>query len=136
MDTTSTSPADALLSVENLRVDFVQDGKRSVAVDGVSFTVGRGETVALVGESGSGKSVTALSILKLLPYPSAEHPEGGRILFGGLDLLTANEKDLRRVRGNKITMIFQEPMSSLNPLHTVERQIGEILSVHRGLSGK
>ena len=136
MDTTSTSPADALLSVENLRVDFVQDGKRSVAVDGVSFTVGRGETVALVGESGSGKSVTALSILKLLPYPSAEHPEGGRILFGGLDLLTANEKDLRRVRGNKITMIFQEPMSSLNPLHTVERQIGEILSVHRGLTGK
>ncbi|MBB3932670.1 microcin C transport system ATP-binding protein [Kaistia hirudinis] len=136
MDTTSTSPADALLSVENLRVDFVQDGKRSVAVDGVSFTVGRGETVALVGESGSGKSVTALSILKLLPYPSAEHPEGGRILFGGLDLLKANEKDLRRVRGNKITMIFQEPMSSLNPLHTVERQIGEILSVHRGLTGK
>ncbi len=136
MDTTSTSAADVLLSVENLRVDFVQDGKRSVAVDGVSFAVGRGETVALVGESGSGKSVTALSILKLLPYPSAEHPEGGRILFGGLDLLTANEKDLRRVRGNKITMIFQEPMSSLNPLHTVERQIGEILSVHRGLTGK
>jgi len=130
------TPDAPLLSVENLRVDFVQDGKRSVAVDGVSFTVGRGETLALVGESGSGKSVTALSVLKLLPYPAAEHPAGGRILFDGIDLLSASEKELRKVRGNRISMIFQEPMSSLNPLHTVERQIGEILSVHRGLTGR
>jgi len=88
--------------------------------------------VALVGESGSGKSVTALSVLKLLPYPPASHPSG-QILFGGRDLLTLDEKALRSVRGNKITMIFQEPMTSLNPLHTIERQIGEILALHRGM---
>ncbi len=127
-----TSP---LLSVEDLSVHFVQGESRTVAVDGVSFAIGRGETVALVGESGSGKSVTALSVLKLLPYPAAEHPTG-RILLGGDDLLTMTDNALRRVRGNKITMIFQEPMSSLNPLHTIERQIGEILSIHQGLTGQ
>ncbi len=124
-----------LLSVRDLSVAFTQDGKTSVAVDHISFDVGKGETVALVGESGSGKSVTALSVLKLLPYPSAEHPSG-QIVFGGQDLLAASENALRSVRGNKITMIFQEPMTSLNPLHTIERQVGEILDIHQGMSGK
>ena len=123
-----------LLAIDDLSVHFVQGESRTVAVDRISFTIGRGETVALVGESGSGKSVTALSVLKLLPYPAAEHPTG-RILIDGTDLLAMPDKDLRRVRGNRITMIFQEPMSSLNPLHTIERQIGEILSIHQGLTG-
>lgn len=123
-----------LLSISNLAVDFRQGGSVTHAVRGVSFDIGKGETVALVGESGSGKSVTALSILKLLPYPSAEHPSG-KIWFKGENLLDEDERDLRRVRGNDITMVFQEPMSSLNPLHTVERQIGEILEIHRGMSG-
>ena len=123
-----------LLSIENLSVAFTQGGKTQTAVDHVSLEINKGETVALVGESGSGKSVTALSILKLLPYPAASHPSG-RILFKEEDLLDSNEADLRRVRGNDITMIFQEPMTSLNPLHTIERQIGEILELHKGLKG-
>ena len=94
----------------------------------------KGETVALVGESGSGKSVTALSILKLLPYPAARHPSG-TIIFKGQELLQLPEREIRRVRGNDITIIFQEPMTSLNPLHTIEKQIGEILLLHRGLTG-
>ena len=121
-----------LLSVQDLSVAFRQDGRETIAVDRVSFDIARGETVALVGESGSGKSVSALSILKLLPYPAASHPSG-RILFKGEDLLGADEDALRRVRGNDITMVFQEPMTSLNPLHTVSRQIGEILMLHKGL---
>ena len=121
-----------LLSVRDLSVAFSQGGSTSLAVDHVSFDIGKGETVALVGESGSGKSVSALSVLKLLPYPPASHPSG-QIQFGGRDLLTLDEKALRSVRGNKITMIFQEPMTSLNPLHTIERQIGEILALHRGM---
>ncbi len=90
--------------------------------------------MALVGESGSGKSVTALSILKLLPYPAARHPSG-TILFKGRDLLPLSEREMRRVRGDDITIVFQEPMTSLNPLHTIEKQIGEILLLHRGLTG-
>jgi microcin C transport system ATP-binding protein len=123
-----------LLSIRDLAVDFRQAGRVTHAVRGVSFDIEKGETLALVGESGSGKSVTALSILKLLPYPPAEHPSG-EIFFKGENLLDEDERDLRRVRGNDITMVFQEPMSSLNPLHTVERQIGEILEIHRGMSG-
>lgn len=123
----------ALLSVQDLSVTFRQDGKQSFAVDHVSFDIGKGETIALVGESGSGKSVTALSILKLLPYPAARHPSG-KILFGGNDLMALDEKGLMQVRGRDISMIFQEPMTSLNPLHTVERQIGEILRIHQGMS--
>ena len=123
-----------LLEVRDLSVGFRQGGRQTLAVDRVSFAINRGETLALVGESGSGKSVTALSILKLLPYPSAHHPSGS-ISFKGEELLDADEADLRRVRGNNITMIFQEPMTSLNPLHTVERQIGEILELHQGLTG-
>ncbi|WP_418885032.1 ABC transporter ATP-binding protein [Aurantimonas endophytica] len=129
------APAPApgpLLSVENLSVAFHQGGKTNLAVDDVSFSIDRGETLALVGESGSGKSVSALSILKLLPYPSASHP-GGAVMFDGENLIDDDEDDLRRVRGNRISMIFQEPMSSLNPLHTIERQVGEVLKVHRGM---
>jgi len=121
-----------LLSVDDLSVAFAQGGRTSLAVDHVSFDIARGETVALVGESGSGKSVSALSVLKLLPYPPASHPSG-RIMFGGRDLLSLDEKALRSVRGNKITMIFQEPMTSLNPLHTIEQQIAEVLALHQGM---
>lgn len=121
-----------LLSVRDLSVAFRQNGEDRIAVDRVSFDIAEGETVALVGESGSGKSVSALSVLKLLPYPSASHPTG-EILFDGQDLMKASEPELRRVRGNDITMIFQEPMTSLNPLHTVERQIAEILKMHQGM---
>ncbi|MCP3056180.1 ABC transporter ATP-binding protein [Aurantimonas marianensis] len=128
----TTTPRDPLLSVENLSVAFHQGGKTQIAVDDISFSIGKGETLALVGESGSGKSVSALSILKLLPYPSASHP-GGAVMFDGENLIDDDERDLRKVRGNRISMIFQEPMSSLNPLHTIERQIGEILKIHRGL---
>ncbi|TIT66971.1 MAG: ABC transporter ATP-binding protein [Mesorhizobium sp.] len=124
-----------LLSVQDLSVAFSQGGGQSVAVDHISFDIARGETVALVGESGSGKSVSALSVLKLLPYPSASHPSG-KILFQGADLLAMSEKQLRQVRGNKITMIFQEPMTSLNPLHTIEHQIVEILKLHQGMGDR
>jgi microcin C transport system ATP-binding protein len=126
---------EPLLSVRDLSVAFTQGGTTSLAVDRISFDIGKGETVALVGESGSGKSVSALSVLKLLPYPPASHPSG-KILFDGEDLLSLGEKDLRRVRGNKITMIFQEPMTSLNPLHTIEQQIVEVLRLHQGLGEK
>ena len=122
-----------LISVRDLSVAFSQDEKQSLAVDRVSFDIGRGETVALVGESGSGKSVTALSVLKLLPYPAASHPSG-EILFDGQDLLGAKEQALRRIRGRDITMIFQEPMTSLNPLHSIEQQVGEVLKLHQGMS--
>ncbi len=124
----------ALLTVDDLSVAFAQGGRKTLAVDHVSFTLNRGETLALVGESGSGKSVTALSILKLLQYPAASHPSG-RVIFNGADLLAMEERDIRSVRGNDITMVFQEPMTSLNPLHTVEQQIGEILFLHKGLRG-
>jgi microcin C transport system ATP-binding protein len=120
-----------LLQVRNLGVAFRQNGVVTTAVAGATFDIAKGETLALVGESGSGKSVTALSILRLLP-PSAFHPSG-EILFKGQDLLTASDKALRAVRGDDISVVFQEPMTSLNPLHTIERQVGEILKVHRGL---
>ncbi|MBZ3691800.1 ABC transporter ATP-binding protein [Phyllobacterium calauticae] len=127
--------ASPLLSVRDLSVAFTQNGRQSIAVDHISFDIAQGETVALVGESGSGKSVSALSILKLLPYPPASHPSG-QILFNGQDLLDSDENDLRRVRGNDITMIFQEPMTSLNPLHTIEKQIVEVLKLHQGMADK
>ncbi len=120
----------ALLDVKDLKVEFVNGQRVTQAVKGVSFSVERGQTLAVVGESGSGKSVTALSILQLLPYPAARHPSG-QILFDGKDLMGASEPELRAVRGDRISMIFQEPMTSLNPLHTIERQIAEVLFVHK-----
>ncbi|MFF0920887.1 ABC transporter ATP-binding protein [Rhizobium leguminosarum] len=126
---------EPLLSVRDLSAAFHQGGETSLAVDHISFDIAKGEVVALVGESGSGKSVSANSILRLLPYPSASHPSG-EILFKGKDLLKASERELREVRGNDITMIFQEPMTSLNPLHTIEKQIAEILALHQGLTGQ
>jgi len=124
-----------LLSVQDLSVAFRQGGQETLAVDKVSFSIAKGETLALVGESGSGKSVSALSILKLLNYPAAHHPSG-KVLFNGQDLIGADEDAMRKVRGNDITMVFQEPMTSLNPLHTIARQIGEILELHKGLRGE
>jgi microcin C transport system ATP-binding protein len=122
-----------LLSVRDLSVSFSVEGGLVEAVRHVSFDIERGESVALVGESGSGKSVTALSIMQLLPYPKARHPSG-HILFQDRELLGAPEAVMRQVRGNRIAMIFQEPMTSLNPLHTIERQVNEVLRVHKGLA--
>jgi microcin C transport system ATP-binding protein len=122
----------ALLSIRDLSVAFHQQGRTTLAVDEISFEIKRGECVALVGESGSGKSVSALSILKLLPYPMASHPSGS-IRFKGRELLTLSENDIREIRGNDISVIFQEPMTSLNPLHTVGSQIGETLYLHKSV---
>jgi len=127
--------AEKLLSIRDLSVAFGTGAREVLAVDRVSFDIAKGETLALVGESGSGKSVTALSVMKLLPYPAAHHPSGS-ISFKGRELLTMPEKEIRHVRGNDITIIFQEPMTSLNPLHTIEKQIREILLIHQGLAGE
>jgi microcin C transport system ATP-binding protein len=124
-----------LLTVTDLSVAFRQGGNETLAVDRISFDLAKGETVALVGESGSGKSVTALSVLKLLPYPAAHHPSGS-VLFKGQELIRMREPEIRQVRGNDITIIFQEPMTSLNPLHTIEKQISEILDLHQGVTGE
>jgi microcin C transport system ATP-binding protein len=121
-----------LLSVTDLAVAFRAGRGDLLAVQGATFSIEKGETLALVGESGSGKSVTALSILQLLPYPAAHHPKGS-VRFRGTELVGADEKALRSVRGNRISMIFQEPMTSLNPLHTVEKQISETLFLHKGM---
>jgi microcin C transport system ATP-binding protein len=126
-------PEAPLLEVRDLSVEFQQGARATLAVDHVSFRLERGRTLALVGESGSGKSVTALSIVKLLGYPAASHPTG-EILFKGKDILRASESEVRAIRGAAITMVFQEPMTSLNPLHTIEKQIGEILGLH-GMRG-
>jgi len=123
-----------LLVVEDLAVRFGQGAETVEAVRSVSFTLARGETLALVGESGSGKSVTALSILQLLPYPRATHPHGS-IRLDGTELVGAPEPVLRQVRGRRVAMVFQEPMTSLNPLHSIARQVGEGVSLHQGLRG-
>ena len=125
---------EKILSIRDLSIAFGKGERETLAVDRVSFDIGKGETMALVGESGSGKSITALSVMKLLPYPAAHHPSGS-IVFQGRELLTMAEHEIRHVRGNDITIIFQEPMTSLNPLHTIEKQIGEILLLHQGLTG-
>ena len=129
------SASDTLLSVRDLSIAFGVGAHEVLAVDKVSFDIGAGETVALVGESGSGKSATALSVMKLLPYPAAHHPSGS-ISFKGRELLTMPEHEIRHVRGNDITIIFQEPMTSLNPLHTIEKQLNEIFLIHQGLAGE
>ncbi len=127
--------AEIILSVEHLGVNFKAGGRVVEAVRDVSFTIARGETVALVGESGSGKSVTALSVLQLLPYPMASHPPGSSIRLKGQEVIGAPPDTLQKLRGNRAAMVFQEPMTSLNPLHTIARQIGEVLGLHRGLKG-
>ena len=124
---------DRLIDVQDLRVDFHAAGRTTNAVKGVSFHIEKGETVGIVGESGSGKTVSALSILRLLPYPTASHPSGV-VKYNGHDLLNVAEPMLREIRGDRISMIFQEPMTSLNPLQTVVKQVGEVLILHRGLS--
>ena len=119
-----------LLSVQNLSVRF---GQNPLVVNGVSFQIAKGETLALVGESGSGKSVTALSIMQLLDYPYASHPSGS-VKFNGRELIGADEYVLRDFRGNRAAMIFQEPMTSLNPLHTIEKQVAETMILHAGMT--
>ena len=120
-----------LIDIDDLSVSF----SGIPAVENISLHIEKGETVALVGESGSGKSVTALSILQLLPYPQASHPAGS-ILINGKEVIGAEEAVLRKIRGAQITMIFQEPMTSLNPMHTIQKQMEEILYIHRGMSGQ
>jgi microcin C transport system ATP-binding protein len=122
-----------ILDIKNLDVAFNHQGQQNLVAHNVCLQVFAGQTLALVGESGSGKSVTAMSILQLLPYPTACHPNG-QIIFDGMDLLRLTEKNLQAIRGNKIGMIFQEPMTALNPLHNVEKQIGEVLRIHQGLT--
>jgi microcin C transport system ATP-binding protein len=123
---------ETLVNVKDLSVSFRSGDADMTAVKNVSFRIGRGETVALVGESGSGKTVSALSIMRLLPYPAASHPSG-QIYFEGKDLLKVTQAEMQRIRGDRISIIFQEPMTSLNPLHTIEKQVGEILKLHRGM---
>ena len=123
----------SLLEVRDLTTRFRVEKRDIDAVRGISFDLDKGETVALVGESGSGKSVTALSILQLLPYPTASHPTGS-VTYNGEELVGASDRDLRSIRGNQISMIFQEPMTSLNPLHSIEKQISEALLLHKGMN--
>src|SRR5579872_146404 len=129
MDATS----QPLLDVRDLSVVFGHGEMQNLAVDRVSFQIKSGQCTALVGESGSGKSVSALSVLKLLPYPAASHPSGS-IRFKGQELLSLSESGIRGIRGNDISIIFQEPMTSLNPLHTIESQITEIIQLHHPAS--
>jgi microcin C transport system ATP-binding protein len=129
MSPATTTP---LVEVRDLSVEFRSAGKAVEAVKRVSFNIAKGEIVALVGESGSGKTVSALSILRLLPYPAAHHPTG-EIRYGGHDLLKASNHALREIRGEKLSIVFQEPMTSLNPLHTILKQVGEVMKLHHGL---
>lgn len=122
-----------LLEVRDLEVNFSTPDGIVEAVKGISFDIKKWETLALVGESGSGKSVTALSILQLLPYPTASHPNGS-IKFEEMEMIGARDRDMRKIRGDRISMIFQEPMTSLNPLHNIEKQVGEVLWLHKGMS--
>ena len=133
MSAPKQNSAQSLVLVRNLSVEFRSGESRHLAVKGIDFAIGKGETVALVGESGSGKSVSAMSIMRLLPYPAAHHPTG-EIYFEGKDLLKAPDRVMRDIRGGRISIIFQEPMTSLNPLHTIEQQVGEILRLHKGLN--
>ena len=124
---------EVLLTVEDLSVSFGRGGNETRAVRHVSFDIRRGETLALVGESGSGKSVSALSVLQLLPYPAAYHPSGS-IRIDGQELVGAPPETMQKIRGNRIAIVFQEPLTSLNPLHTIEKQVGEIMFVHKKMA--
>lgn len=132
-NTSSKNQESPILEVKDLSVLFHQGEAENLAVDQVSFDIHKGETLAIVGESGSGKTVSALSILKLLPYPAASHPSG-KINYRNRDIIKSSEQEMRKIRGNEISMIFQEPMSSLNPVHNIERQVSEVLKIHRGMS--
>ena len=127
--------SDPLLSIEDLKVHFRTEDGIAKAVDGVSLQVQAGQTLGVVGESGCGKSVTAMSVLRLVPQPPAIYP-AGRILYGGADLLTISDRQMQKIRGNEIAFIFQEPMTSLNPVFTVGNQVGETVMLHRGMSRK
>ncbi|GEB31905.1 MULTISPECIES: ABC transporter ATP-binding protein [Brevibacillus] len=127
--------SDPVLQIENLQTHFFTDRGQIPAVDGVTITVNKGEVVGIVGESGCGKSVTSLSVMKLVPNPPGKIV-GGTIKFKGEDLVTANEKRMRDIRGNEIAMIFQEPMTSLNPVFTIGNQIGEAIRLHTKASKK
>ena len=122
-----------LVLIKNLSVGFHSQNIKSNVVKSISFEIPKGKTVALVGESGSGKTVTALSILKLLPYPSAFH-DSGEIIYNNIDLLKSKQNEIQKIRGKNISAIFQEPMTSLNPLHTIEKQVNEILMIHSSIS--
>ncbi|MFD2204494.1 ABC transporter ATP-binding protein [Kiloniella antarctica] len=130
----SVEEEQPLLDITSLSVQFHSENKTVDAVGGITYQIMEGQTVALVGESGSGKSVSALSILQLLPYPQAQHPQGSSVKYRGQEIIGADEATMRKIRGNKISIIFQEPMTSLNPLHTIEKQINEVLLVHKGLN--
>ena len=123
---------DNLLKIKNLSVSFNVEDKITKAVKNLSLNLGKGEALGIVGESGSGKSVTALSILKLLPYPTAFHPSG-EIYYNNKNILNSTEEELQKIRGNNISMIFQEPMTSLNPLHNIRKQVTEVLFLHKYL---
>ena len=133
LDSTASTGKDVLLSIHDLRAGFPTDDGRVHAVDGVSFDVSRGEVFAIVGESGSGKSVTAMAILGLQPTLDIT---GGEILWKGGDLLTLPEDQRRAIRGKEIAMIFQDPLTALNPVHTIGRQIGEMARIHEGVGKK
>lgn len=130
----SAKEEQPLLDITSLSTQFHGEDEIIDAVAGITFQIMEGQTVALVGESGSGKSVSALSILQLLPYPLAQHPQGSSVKYRGQELIGADDATMREIRGNKISIIFQEPMTSLNPLHTIEKQINEVLLVHKGFS--
>src|SRR3970040_2305979 len=124
-----------LIKVKNLQTSFFTPEGEVRAIDGISFEIGEGKTIGLVGESGCGKSVTALSVMRLVPSPPGK-VVGGEILYRGRDLLKLNGEEMRKIRGNEISMIFQEPMTSLNPVFTVGNQIGEAIRLHQGLGKK
>lgn len=132
----STKTDSPFLSIKDLYVSFKTPKGDVEAVKGISFDLNKGETLAVVGESGSGKSVSALSIMQLLPYPTAYHSADSSILFDGEELVSKPDSFMRKIRGKKIGMIFQEPLSALNPLHTIEKQIGEVLKIHQGMDKK
>ena len=125
--------SDNILSVKDLSISFLENEKLNKVVNKISFNLKLGETLSLVGESGSGKSLTSLSTVSLLPQNAIVE---GSIIFNGKEMIGANNDHLRETRGNKISFIFQEPMTSLNPLHTIEKQIGESLSFHQKIYGK
>ena len=126
---------EKLLQIEDLHIHYMSEGRKVCAVNGVSFEIGAGETIGLVGETGAGKTTMALAIMKLIQKPAGRYA-GGRILFGGEDLITASENRMHSIRGNQIAMIFQDPMTSLNPVYTVGDQIAEVVALHQKVSAQ